>query len=117
MMPPRSYRRAALYLVCFAAVFVGCGSGQVDNTPEQLREQQELIRSELLLNEAELIRAELHESEEHLPPGSRGLERAQSTAIRRIESLSKDCAIGDGLEPCSEREEIEAIVQGLPPTR
>jgi hypothetical protein len=114
-MTHRSYRRV-LYLLCLAAVLVGCGDGQAD-TPEDLREQQDQIRSELLLNEAELIRAELHESEEHLRPETLRLERVRSAAKRRIQGLSKECVIGDGLEPCSKREELEAIAQELSQTR
>src|SRR4051812_25683272 len=111
-MPSRS-RRAAIYLLCFAAVFVGCGGDQPD-TAEALREQRDRIRSELLLNKAELVRAELHETEERLQPDSPPLKTLQTIAKRRVRVLSRECAIGDGLEPCSKREELEAIVQELP---
>jgi hypothetical protein len=113
-MPSRSHR-AAICLLCIVAVLVGCGSGdQSQPTAEGLRVQQDQIRAELLLNRAEIVRAELYESEERLKPNSPHLRTIQSVATRRIRALSKECAIGDGLEPCPKREELEAIVQELP---
>jgi hypothetical protein len=112
-MPSRPHR-AAICLLCIAAAFVGCGGGDQSHTTEGLREQQDRIRSELLLNKAEIVRAELQESEERLGPNSPRLRTIQSVAKRRVRALSKGCAIGDGLEPCPKREELEAIVQEMP---
>src|SRR4051812_33258609 len=87
----------------------GCGSPGGSGSAEDLRAHRDEIRAELLLKRAELVRAELDEAESTTPPLSSTYRRA----VKQIKALTKECKVGDGLEPCPELENLEGVEQDV----